>query len=208
MKITIGLMTVNVAALFMLSVAIVSASDIDRGQLILLMSNTSKATTEDIKRAKEIYKMSIESYMSYRAEEEADSLIIMAKKSPFDINAIADAAIRLKTSGFNLESLQTIVDGVAHFGGNSNNLHQAAFAIQQMVTKRQVSMEEINQLNEVIPNASELMARGLSMTMNDFLKVVSQGILNSKEALKLMFRDMEIDFSGQGAEEMMKASQK
>ena len=202
MKITIGLMTVNVAALFMLSVAIASASDLNRERLILLMSNSSKTTTEDIKAAKEI-KVSIQDYMRSRAEREADSLVRMAENSPFDINAIADAAIRLKTA----YNTQIIVDGVAHIGGNSNNLHQAAFAIQQMVTKRRVSMEEINQLNEVIPTASELMARGIGLSMEELIKVISEGIVNSKEATSVMMHEMQIEFAG-SAKEMMKASQK
>jgi len=181
MRKNIGIIALTIIAVLMSGGARASDGEIER--MTLLMKGMSTATTEAEKDTE--------------AKKDVDSLLYMAEKAPFDVKALADAFIRLKTAGFTgSDYLQALVDAVAHFNGNSGTLHQAAFAIQQMVTIRRVSIEELKQLDEAIPNASQLMARGLSLSMADMIDKVSKGQVKSKEALILMFRQFEITFAG------------
>jgi len=171
MKNNKGLIALTVAAVLMFGGA--TASDVDAERLEQLIRNVStKPTTNDIEMAREL-KLPIDEFMKYQVHSDADSILALAKNSPFDVNAIADVAIRLKTIGFSIRGyLRPLVDGIAHFGGNSSGLHQAVFAVQQMVTKKQVSMEEISRLDEVIPNASALLNKSVFKHLNHLYGII------------------------------------
>lgn len=157
----------------------------------LLMTGLSKAATQAGKDAEGVRDMNF--------------VVDMAKNAPVALEGLTDAFVKLKTTGIDptAGALQTLVDANAHFGGTEDSLKRAAVAISQMSSKGKVSMEELRQqLAEAIPNASTLMARGMGMSMDDFIKAVSKGSVNSKQALQLMFREMEIEFSG-SAKKMM-----
>lgn len=157
----------------------------------LLMAGLSKASTQAERAAEGVRDMNF--------------VVDMAKNAPVALDGLTDAFVKLKTTGIDptAGALQTLVDANAHFGGTEDSLKRAAVAISQMSSKGKVSMEELRQqLAEAIPNASSLMARGMGMSMDDFIKAVSKGSVNSKQALQLMFREMQIEFSG-SAKKMM-----
>ena len=161
-------------------------------RMTALMKGMSTATTEAAK--------------TQEALKDTNFVFEMAKNAPVALSGLTDAFVKLKTTGIDPTkgALQTLVDANAHFGGTEDSLKRASIAISQMSSKGKVSMEELRQqLAEAIPNASQLMARGMGISMEQLIKSVSTGTVSSKKALLLMFEEMQIEFAG-SAESMMK----
>jgi tape measure domain-containing protein len=142
-------------------------------RLMKLMEGLSTATTEAGKRAD--------------AVKGFDFITRMAQTAPFQIKAITDSFVKLKSAGIDpLDGmLQGLIDSVAKFGGNSETLQRATVAIQQMAGKGVISMEELRQqLGEAVPNAMQMMATGLGMSMAELSKAVSKGTVQAQGALE------------------------
>lgn len=157
----------------------------------MLMQGLSKETDE-VKRKAE-------------GARDALNLIQMSKNAPFEIKNLSEVFVKLKSAGIDPagSSMNALVDSVAKFGGSSEVMNRAAVAIQQMMGKSVVSMEELRQqLGEAIPNAMQLMARGLGLSMMELSEKVSKGTVKSSAAVTLMFMQMQIDAKG-AAETMM-----
>jgi len=132
-------------------------------------------------------------------------LFNMAQNAPFEVKAIGDAFVKLKTGGLDPTngSLQALIDGVSRFGGTSDHLHRASIAIQQMGGKGKISMEELRQqIGEAVPNAMEAMAQGFDMTVAELDKAVSKGTVSAAQGLKKMLTVMGIQNAGAAAEMM------
>lgn len=126
----------------------------------------------------------------------------MAKTAPFEVKALTDAFIKLKSAGLDPMDgkLKTLVDSVAKFGGSSETLHRASIAIQQMAGKGVISMEELRQqLGEAVPTAMRNMADGMGMTMGELVKHISRGEVAAKPALDRMFAVMKAENDGAAA---------
>ncbi|MEO9497580.1 MAG: tape measure protein [Vibrio splendidus] len=133
----------------------------------------------------------------------------MSKTVPFEISALQDSFIKFKTAGLDPTdgSVQALVDSVAKFGGSSDQLKRASVAIQQMAGKGVISMEELRQqLGEAVPDAMQLMADGMRMSMSELTKLVSSGTLESSAALRAMLTEMRLSNEG-SAESMMRTWQ-
>jgi len=129
----------------------------------------------------------------------------MAKRAPFEIGAIADAFIKFKTGGLDPTngSLQALSDSVAKFGGNSESLKRASVAIQQMLGKGVVSMEELRQqLGEAVPTAMRDMADGMGLSMAQLAAKIKTGTVEASSAIEKMLLRMKINNAG-AAEAMM-----
>lgn len=129
----------------------------------------------------------------------------LALKTPFTIQNLQASMVKLKAGGIdNLRfGMSALVDSVAKFGGTSTELDRAAIAIQQMSGKGVVSMEELRQqLGEAVPNAMQLMARGLNVSMGELSGIIESGTLEAKSAIRAMFYQMEIE-NGGAAQRMM-----
>lgn len=128
----------------------------------------------------------------------------MALRSPFEVKALQDSFVKLKTGGIDPTngSLQALIDSVAKFGGTSEQLKRASIAIQQMGGKGVVSMEELRQqLGEAVPNAIQMMSTGMDLTMSKLVKAISKGTVEAQSALGKMFAVMALE--NQGAAEAM-----
>jgi tape measure domain-containing protein len=167
--------------------AVIKASgEIER--LTMLMKGLSKEVDETKKDAE--------------ARSNVDFVTKMAQNAPFSIKTIADAFVKLKSSGIDPTngSLKGLLDSVAKFGGTDDILHRAAIAIQQMGGKGVISMEELRQqLGEAIPNAAQLMADGLGMSMASMIKMIGKGQLEAKSGLERMFFQMTVQNGGAAA---------
>lgn len=129
----------------------------------------------------------------------------MAKGAPFEIAALSDAFVKLKTGGIDPASgsMSALVDSVARFGGTGETLKRASIAIQQMAGKGVVSMEELRQqLGEAVPTAMQDMADGMNMSMAQLAKAVSKGTVEAGPALNKMLLRMKISNAGAAAEMM------
>ena len=139
------------------------------------------------------------------AMKDTDFVITMSQNVPFEITAVQDAFVKLKTAGIDPTngSLQALIDSVAKYGGNSDVLKRASIAIQQMSGKGVISMEELRQqLGEAVPDAMKLMAYSMGMELGEFVNKVSRGTVESTNAINNMFREMQIRNSG-SAEALM-----
>lgn len=123
----------------------------------------------------------------------------MAKTAPFEVKALSDAFVKFKSVGIDPTngSLQTLVDSVARFGGTGEHLKRASIAIQQMVGKGVISMEELRQqLGEAVPDAIQAMAAGTGMSMAELVKQISKGTVEAKSALDRMFGILKSENEG------------
>lgn len=133
------------------------------------------------------------------AKEWTGYVFEMSKNAPFEVNAITDSFVKLKTAGLDPTdgSLKALVDSVAKYGGTSEQLKRASVAIQQMGGKGVISMEELRQqLGEAVPDAIQLMATGVGMSMKDLVKKISLGQVEANSALDRMFTMMKIQNDG------------
>lgn len=129
----------------------------------------------------------------------------LAKRAPFEIGAIADAFIKFKTGGLDPAngSMQALIDSVAKFGGNNESLKRASVAIQQMLGKGVVSMEELRQqLGEAVPTAMQDMADAMGVSMGKLAKTVQSGTVQASASIEKMLVRMEINNSGAAAKMM------
>ena len=123
----------------------------------------------------------------------------LAQNAPFEVKALSDAFIKLKIAGLDPTngSLQTLADSIARFGGTSEHMHRASVAIQQMVGKGVISMEELRQqLGEAMPTAMQAMAKGTGLSMSDLVNKISKGTVEAKSALERMFAVLKTENDG------------
>jgi len=134
-----------------------------------------------------------------------DFITRMAQRAPFEIAALSNSFVKLKSAGIDptAGSMQTLIDSVARFGGDSQTLQRASVAIQQMAGKGVISMEELRQqLGEAVPTAMRDMALGMSMSMAELTAAVSKGTVESTSALNKMFVIMSLRNRGAALELM------
>lgn len=152
--------------------------------------------------------MSSESDMTKRnLDALADTKFVtdFAQNAPFTMESITDAFIKFRTVGLEPTdgSMKALTDAVATFGGNGDILHRASIAIQQMVGKGVISMEELRQqLGEAVPSAMAIMARSMGMSMSELVVKIESGTVESKTALNKMLAEMALTFDGAGVRMM------
>jgi tape measure domain-containing protein len=130
----------------------------------------------------------------------------LSMKSPFAIEAITDAFVKLRMNGLDPSagSLQAIVDQVAKVGGNTEQMQGIATALTQILGKGRVSAEEMNQLGERGINGWELLARAIKRTQKQTFntaqlrKMAEEGQLGRKSVL-LMIEQMGKESAGSAA---------
>jgi len=132
-------------------------------------------------------------------------IIDLAKQAPFSVKSLQDTFVKLKAGGIDPMngSMEALVNNLAKFGGTSDEMHRVAIAIQQMAGKGVISMEELRQqLGEAMPNAMRLMAEGMGMTIQEMVKHISKGQVQSADALRRMFTVMRVEAAGAAADMM------
>lgn len=168
-----------------------SAGELEK--LRILMTGLSTATSKMAKDAEGL--------------KDFNFVIGMAKTSPFDIKAIGDSFVKLKTAGLDPTdgSMNALIDSVSRFGGSSDTLKRASVAIQQMAGKGVISMEELRQqLGEAVPTAMKAMALGMGVSVEELTKIVQTGTLKAAGAIGKMLAVMEVDNRG-AATDLMKS---
>jgi tape measure domain-containing protein len=136
------------------------------------------------------------------AQQTRQQLIGLANTNPFSLEQITESFVRMKVSGLDPLNggLQTLMDSIAAFGGGNEELQRAGVALQQMVGKSAVSMEELRQqLGEHIPDAMSAMAQGMGMSMAQFYKAVQTGTVESTTAIHNMLKVLNQDHRGAAA---------
>lgn len=139
------------------------------------------------------------------AQTQVQALREEAMKAPFSLHALQQAAVKLSSVGLKpLDgSLRAVENAVAAVGGGDEKLERVTLAITQMSGKGVIQLEELRQqLGEALPQATQLMARSMGLTMAELLQKISTGTVAAKPALEGLFLEMERTFGG-AAERMM-----
>lgn len=126
-----------------------------------------------------------------------------ARTSPFELKSVTDMFVKLKTAGIDPTngSMLALTNSLAKFGATEDLAHRASIAIQQMAGKGVVSMEELRQqLGEAVPNAIQMMAASMGMSVAELTKIVSKGAVGAEVAIKKMLVAMSVDAAGAAAE--------
>jgi tape measure domain-containing protein len=121
------------------------------------------------------------------------------KNVPFDLKTIGDSFVRLRAAGLEpLDgSLKAIIDGVAAFGGGSQELQRATIAIQQMAGKGVISMEELRQqLGEAIPFAMRVMADEMGISVAKLISQIERGNLAAADGIGALVSGLQKNFDG------------
>lgn len=123
------------------------------------------------------------------ADKAMDDMFEFAETAPFSIDSLTDSFVKLKVSGLDPMdgTLRTLTDSVAAFGGGSDQLKLVTVAIQQMVGKGVISMEELRrQFGEQVPTAMRSMAEGLGLTMREMIYQIENGALEANRGINAM----------------------
>jgi len=127
-------------------------------------------------------------------------LIGFTNRNPiFDIKYMQRAFLQFKAVGIDPlnGSLQALTDASAAFGLTSADFGKAVLAISQMMSKTVVNSEELRQqLAERIPGAAQDMAKGLGMSMKEFMKNLEQGKIAATDGLDALFSVWSKKFKG------------
>jgi tape measure domain-containing protein len=182
---------------------------VDFYQLFLALPQQIARTTGEFQRLETMMRglsaQTDETKKKLEAAASVQFLKNMALGAPFDVTALGDAFVKLRTGGIDPTngSLKALVDSVARFGGTSETLKRASVAIQQMGGKGVISMEELRQqLGEAIPDAMQKMAVATGVSMAELTKQVSKGVVASGPALERFFAVLQVQNSGAAADMM------
>lgn len=139
------------------------------------------------------------------ADNGVDYLLDFAERAPFALNQLSNSFVKMRTVGIDpmQGSLLNLTDAVASFGGDNQLLHRASVAIQQMMGKGVVSMEELRQqLGEAVPTALKSMAKAAGVSIGELVNKVASGTIEAESAIKQMFGQFEREMGGSGARMM------
>ena len=132
-------------------------------------------------------------------------LLQITNELPISLETVTRAYVKLQTLGY-AESerlIRSLTNATAAFGGTELELSRAITAVQQMIGKGVVSMEELRQqLGEAVPVASQIAARELGITLPEMFDRVGKGAMDATTFLDALARGLEKDFGTAGAEAM------
>lgn len=191
---------------FMIMVASTRFALLDINQVFLTLPRAILQTSGEFERMTKLLEgLSTEADRASDALRSKNFIIGFAKTAPFEIQALTDSFVKMKSGGLDPMdgSFKSLINAVAQFGGTSDVLKRASIAIQQMAGKGVISMEELRQqLGEAVPTAMRMMADGMGVSMAELAKKVSLGIVTAGPVLFKMFEVMRVE-SAMAAEEMM-----
>lgn len=139
------------------------------------------------------------------ATRQYQELLRLTAQTPFKMETLINSFVKFRAAGIEpaQRQLTSLVEAVAAMGGTDEQLSRAATAIQQMVGKGVVSMEELRQqLGEAVPRAMELMARSMGMSVSQLVQKIGRGQVEARSALALLSAEFERTFGGSAAAQM------
>ena len=128
-----------------------------------------------------------------------------ATEAPFSLNQMANSFVKMKATGIDpmQKGMQSVMDGIAAFGGTDEHLHRVTLGIVQMSGKSVIQMEEMRQqLGESMPDAMRLMARSMGVSVAEMTKAISTGRVEAGAALDAFYNELERTYGGE-AQRMM-----
>ncbi|WP_326894388.1 tape measure protein (plasmid) [Rhizobium beringeri] len=122
-----------------------------------------------------------------------------ATQMPFSLRTITSGFVKLKATGTDPMngSLKAIADGIASFGGSDEAFNRTILGITQAAGKGVLQMEELRQqIGESMPNAMQLLARSMGLTVGQLAKEISTGTVASRPALAKLYDELNRVYGG------------
>ena len=137
------------------------------------------------------------------AKKSMDWVQDFAAKTPFQLNAVMDSFVSLKTFGLDPMdgSMQAIVDASAKMGGSQEHLKGIILGLGQAWTKGKLQGEEALQLIERGIPVWDLLAKASNKTAVELQEMSSKGQLG-RDAISALIKAMGADSIGASAEQM------
>ncbi len=139
---------------------------------------------------------------AYRSTELAKQIFIdienFASRTPFHVNELVEAWIKLKNMGLNptLKMIETIGDATAALGGSRDIFNGIVLALGQMKAKGKVSAEELMQLAERGIPVFDILKEKLHLTGEEIQNIGNLGI-SADKAINAILEGMSERFGGQ-----------
>lgn len=168
---------------------------------LLSVAAAQRAVTESFSTALKID--ALQTSFGFIAEDSADRLAALrveADRLGVSFLTLAETNKQFiaaaSASNFDLEQADKIFASVANAGAklklSNDQLRGTFLALEQMISKGTVSMEELRrQLGDRLPGAFAMAARSMGMTEKEFNKLVSTGQVLSKDLLPKLAEEMD-----------------
>jgi tape measure domain-containing protein len=124
-----------------------------------------------------------------------------ALKAPlFGTDQMIKTAQQLIGAGYDAKNvvpyLTTFSDTLSALGRRPEDLQRMTYAFVQMMSKGQISAEELRgQLGEIFP-AQKILAREMGLSTDEFARKMKEGTFKGSKYIHLLLRGMEKDFGG------------
>ncbi|MBY3231882.1 tape measure protein [Rhizobium laguerreae] len=122
-----------------------------------------------------------------------------ATQMPFSLRTITSGFVKLKATGTDPMngSLKAIADGISSFGGSDEAFNRTILGITQAAGKGVLQMEELRQqIGESMPNAMQLLARSMGLSVGQLAKEISTGTVASRPALEKLYDELNRVYGG------------
>lgn len=163
------------------------------------------SSLDDAYRKMQKFEITMSTFSGSLPEARSDLDTLYAITQKLGISFEAAAAPFAKFAGaaqdFSEAEIYNVFTGVSTalsaVRANTSEVNGVFLALQQIVSKGKLSMEELRlQLAERIPGAMKLAASSVGMSMGDFEEAVRKGTINTKDFLISFSNSLRNEFSG------------
>lgn len=123
-----------------------------------------------------------------------------AAETPFDVPGVVSAGQQLMAFGFKAKEvipmLTSLGDAAAGLGQGTAGVSRLAYALGQMQTSGKLNARDMMQLTSAGISAWDMLADAAGVSIAEIKDMTSKGMVDSKEAVKVIVAGMDEEFGG------------
>ena len=123
-----------------------------------------------------------------------------AAETPFDVPGVVSAGQQLMAFGFKAQEvipmLTSLGDAAAGLGQGTEGVSRLAYALGQMQTSGKLNAQDMMQLTSAGIAAWDMLANAAGVSIAEIKDMTSKGMVDSKEAVKVIVAGMNEEFGG------------
>lgn len=123
-----------------------------------------------------------------------------AAETPFDVPGVVSAGQQLMAFGFKAKEvipmLTSLGDAAAGLGQGTSGVSRLAYALGQMQTSGKLNAQDMMQLTSAGISAWDMLADAAGVSIAEIKDMTSKGMVDSKEAVKVIVAGMNEEFGG------------
>lgn len=123
-----------------------------------------------------------------------------AAETPFDVPGVVAAGQQLMAFGFKAKEvipmLTSLGDAAAGLGQGTSGVSRLAYALGQMQTSGKLNAQDMMQLTSAGISAWDMLADAAGVSIAEIKDMTSKGMVDSKEAVKVIVAGMDEEFGG------------